>query len=427
MSDHPGRPATFVLVSGLLRRFCALLFIGLLLGAAAFGGDERSWVGRKIMTRKAGTWMGHTDWSGRQVYSAELTDMVYTVLKEQEGWLYVRQRGLEDWVAKEQVLPLENARSNFTQKIDADERDASALAHRGRAWREAGEPEKALTDLTEAVRLEPDNARWLSNRGLVYDDLQEFDRALRDYDEAIRLDPNDPLTYDRRGLAHKARKGYDLAIRDHGQAIRLDPKWSDAFFHRGNAHKARGAYGRAINDYGQAIRLDPKWPDPYFNRAAAHKARGAYDRAVSDYREAIRLDAQDADAYSNLAWLLATCADGRVRDGQKAVEYATRACELTSWKASYFLATLAAACAENGNFEEAEKWQTKALESPRYAKDEGDQALQRLQLFTERKPYHEQAEPADDPPEIDDPAENSRPSDGLFPGARSALQRLWRW
>ena len=37
------------------------------------------------------------------------------------------------------------------------------------------------------------------------------------------------------------------------------------------------------------------------------------------------------------------------------------------------------------------------------------------------------AEHAEDPPDIADPAENDRPSDGLFPGARSALQRLWRW
>src|SRR5205823_586846 len=161
-----------------------------------------------------------------------------------------------------------DAISYFTQRVRTNDRDAVAFAHRGRAWQEAGEPEKGLADLTEAIRLAPENARWFSNRGLVYDKLGEFDRAIRDYDEAIRLEPD------------------------------------------------------------------------------------------------------DADAYSNLAWLLATCPEERVRDGQKAVEYATRACRLTSWKASYFLAILGTACAENGNFDEAIKWQKQALQSPRYEKEE---------------------------------------------------------
>src|SRR3981081_4231307 len=128
--------------------------------------------------------------------------MVYTVLKEQDGRVLVRQRGAQDWLHKEQAVLLDDARAYFKQRLEADNSDAAAFAHRGRAWREAGEPDKALTDLSAAIRLQPDNARWLSVRGLVYDDLEEFDRALRDYDEAIRLDPNDALSYDRRGLVH---------------------------------------------------------------------------------------------------------------------------------------------------------------------------------------------------------------------------------
>jgi len=182
---------------------------------------------------------------------------------------------------------------------------------------------------------------------------------------------------------------YEKAIADYGDALRLDPKWSHAYFNRANAYKALKEYGKAVGDYSEAIRFDAKAADAYFNRAGAYKARKEYDKAVSDYREVIRLDPDDADAYSNLAWLLATCPDEKVRDGKKAVDYATKACELTSWKGAYFLATLAGAHAEAGNFDEAQKWQRRALESSQYQREDGDQARLRLKLFEDHKPYRE--------------------------------------
>src|SRR5262249_19208480 len=63
-----------------------------------------------------------------------------------------------------------------------------------------------------------------------------------------------------------------------------------------------------------------------------------------------------------LAWLWATGPDG-VRDGKRAVEAATRACELTDWKENEFLDTLAAAYAEVGDFDKAVEYQKKAVSS----------------------------------------------------------------
>ncbi len=375
------------------RALAAIMLVGtLFLPAAVHGDDNDSWVGQRIMPKRAGTWIGHTNgrFFVRQVYVAELTDVVYTVLKEQNGWLLVRHRGVEDWFPREQAVLVEDAISYFAQRIREDDQDAFALAHRGRAWREEGELERALRDLDEAIRLDPHSSAWFSNRGLVYYELQEYDRAIRDYDEALRFDPRNLLSYHNRGRAYKAKKDYDQAIRDFSQALRLDPRLSDAYFNRGNAFKAKKDYDWAIRDYSQAIRLDPKWSDAYFNRANACKAKKAYDQAVSDYGEVVRLDPQDADAYSSLAWLLATCPEGNVRDGKKAVAYATEACELTSWKASYFLATLAVACAENGDFDKAIRWQKRALESPQYEREEGQRARQRLQLFEDHKAYREE-------------------------------------
>jgi tetratricopeptide (TPR) repeat protein len=367
--------------------------------APTFAGDDSSWVGRKIMTREQGVWIGHTETEfprfrllqrNVHVNVAELTDLTYTVLAEQDNWLNVRHRGMQDWLPKEKAILLADALPYFDAQVRANPKDAFALAHRGRAWHEKREYEKALADLNEAIRLDADRSAWYGNRGLVYDRLGQYDRAIGDYGEALRRDPLDAQSYHNRGLAHRATKADTQAINDFSQAIRLDASLADAYFNRGNAYKATKELGKAIGDYKEAVRLDPTWANAYFNLANAYRASKEYDKAVSNYREVVRLDREDADAYSNLAWLLATCPDKKLRDGRQAVEHAMTACDLTSWKAPYFLATLAAACAENGQFEQAIKWQERALESSQYEKDEGKEARQRLALFQDRKPYHEE-------------------------------------
>ena len=351
--------------------------------------EAPAWTGQRILTTSAGVRIGHTDQFGRPVYLAELTDVVYRVQQEQNGWLLVRHRGTPGWLAKRQAVRLEDAVRYFTDRIQAGGRDALAFAHRGRAMQETGQLERALDDFDEAIHSDPQHAAWYCGRALVYAELRDFDRAIRDYDRAIRLDPKDALAYNGRGKAWKAQSQYKEAIADLSEAIRLAPAWSEPYFNRGNASKGARDYAAAIRDYSEAIRLEPDWPDAYFNRANTHYVRKEYAEAVQDYRTVIRLEAQDADAYGNLAWILATCPDARVRDGKSAVDCAAKACELTSWKAPYFLTVFSAACAENGAFDEAVKWQELALESPDFARNEGESARRRLALFKNHQTYRE--------------------------------------
>jgi len=93
-----------------------------------------------------------------------------------------------------------------------------------------------------------------------------------------------------------------------------------------------------------------------------------YPKALADVGEAIRLNPRFTRAYADQAWLLATCADDRYRDGQNAVAAARKACELSAWKDPGYLSVLAAACAEAGDFKEAIRRQNQALEFSEYAK-----------------------------------------------------------
>lgn len=160
-------------------------------------------------------------------------------------------------------------------------------------------------------------------------------------------------------------------------------------FERGLKAGLRQDYDLGITEFSEAIRLRPDYEEAYNARGAYYDKGGKYDKAIADYNEAVRLNPTNEVPYHNLAWELATCPDAKFRNGAKAVEYATKACELTGWKIPFFFNTLATAYAEAGDFDNAIKWENKYLDSIS-SKDDQEKVRQRLSLFEQKKPYHEE-------------------------------------
>jgi len=83
---------------------------------------------------------------------------------------------------------------------------------------------------------------------------------------------------------------------------------------------------------------------------------------------------------NNLAWALATSTEQSIRDGERAVELATRLCEQDQWQYHSFLDTLAAAFSETGDFDKAVELVGKAIEvAPIRFRDEYQDNLERYQ------------------------------------------------
>jgi serine/threonine-protein kinase len=88
---------------------------------------------------------------------------------------------------------------------------------------------------------------------------------------------------------------------------------------------------------------------------------------------------------NRVAWILATSSQATLRDAEKAVQLATRACELTQWQVPGLLDTLAAAHAEGGRFEEAVRLLEQVLQLPADGHVEEYQA--RIKLYRDGLAY----------------------------------------
>lgn len=140
--------------------------------------------------------------------------------------------------------------------------------------------------------------------------------------------------------------------------------------------------------YKAAIRDSPKYAPAYYNLGVSLINKGDVFGAVAAFRDTIRLAAENAVARNALAALLAAGPDS-VRDGQQAVQHASKACELTNWKHSEFIETLAAGYAAAGEFDKAIAQQQIAMALPAATKD--PESRRRLGLYRQKKQYYDPA------------------------------------
>ena len=274
-------------------------------------------------------------------------------------------------------------------ELKPDGRTAAELhGQRGGAYLDKGAVTEAMADAETAIRLAPGYFRGYQVRGRVYLDRKQFDRALHDVNTALKLAPHFGQLYNNRGNIFRAKGQRRRAIQDFSEAIRRNPETIDGYVNRGGSYAIIGECDKAIIDLNRALQINSRDSFAYYNRGLGYECKRNYHLALADFSKANELAPHDPDTLNWIAWLKATSPHDVLRNGKEALTASLEACQLANFKDADYLDSLAAAYAENGDFDQAIRYITKALGMKVDSNDRKD-FQKRLALYRDRKPYRQ--------------------------------------
>jgi hypothetical protein len=227
-------------------------------------------------------------------------------------------------------------------------------------------------------------------------------------EHTVEVTPDNPVAQCDLGYGLALEGKPALAAVRYRAALAINPRFAEAHFNLAKLLENRERWPEAAEHYLAATRLKPDFFMAHLALAQILPHLGRTKDAAYHMEEFLRtcpgsnLESTSSSVLeaavqclNDLAWLLSTAERAEDRDGARAVRFAKRACELTQYRQTIMIGTLAAAYAEAGSFKDAVATAETACT---LAVANGDQALleknrQLLELYRASKPYHESAAP----------------------------------
>jgi tetratricopeptide (TPR) repeat protein len=282
---------------------------------------------------------------------------------------------------------LEPAMALYSRALQLKPYDPEAHFLLGNALEQQGKLSEALAEYGQALWFKPLQERTHLAMGAVLAKQKDYAAAAAHYRAALATNPESATAENNLARVLHTQGRLDEAIKHYSAAAKLEPKLAQAHNNLGVVllQKGRAAEGEA--QLREAIRLRPGDAEAEYNLALALNQEGKWKEAaeifsrlaparpndanlhyqfglalahlkktreaMAHYAHALLAQPDFPEALAGLSWILATDPLAEYRNGTEAVRMAERACELTGRKQANMLATLAAAYAESGRFQEA--------------------------------------------------------------------------
>jgi tetratricopeptide (TPR) repeat protein len=225
-----------------------------------------------------------------------------------------------------------------------------------------GRADDAITQYEEALLIKPDYTDARFNLGNALAQKGRMDDAITQYQQALQIKPDYADARVNLGIALVQKGRTDDAIIQYQEALRINPNQAEARVNLGNALVHKGKADDAITQYQEALRIKPGDAAAHVSLGIVLAQTGRAGEGIAHFQKALQLEPANPEIQNNLAWILATCPEALLRDGNKAVALARQANTLTGGEDPVVLHTLAAALAEAGRFSEAVETARRALQ-----------------------------------------------------------------
>ena len=293
---------------------------------------------------------GRLDEAAAHYRKAIANDPKYADAHNNLGTVLTRQGKLDDAVV------------HFRKALELNPAFTAAEANLGRTLLAQEKYEEALVHLEKALRAGPETAEIQNSLGTGLANTDRLDDAIPHFERAVALAPDNVDAQANLGRAYAAKQRFDLALAHYEIALRRNPRSAELHSEIGEALANLNRVDEAIPQFEQALALSPGLMEAHYELGAALLTKGQGAKALAQWRLALRKDPDNLQVLNDTAWVLATSTDAALRNGTEAVTLAARAVQLTSGGDAAILATLAAAYAETGRFDQAVELEQRAAD-----------------------------------------------------------------
>jgi len=231
---------------------------------------------------------------------------------------------------------------------------------------------------------------WHQVRGDNYFKAGMLDKAVLEFKKVIEIKPHASFS-NNLGNVYEKQKKYELAIEQYQSALKLDSVNIDALNNLGVVYFKIGDVDRAIASVKYSLELNPKSKDGYLNLGTFYKQLNQRSESMQYFKHGMELAPNDLRFAYQLSWLFSSAPEKELRNAKEALRLAKIIFNKADIDTPSKYDLVAAALAENGQFEKAIEMTNQAYKLAIKAGNhpQANDIYKRLNLYKNNKPYRE--------------------------------------